>query len=228
MSRPSHRASRRALSRSRSAWLRGRGASSLRRRRPRPGRATGASAAGLRAARTRPSSRSASRSPRSIRKPRSSFEPAALLDLARDLPAGAVGRRAQPLDAGFRLAGAGVEARDQFLQRRAVALQHAERAFQPQRVKQRRRQQRPPARVRGPIPCRPLRSALTNAYRVSVGRRGARHLALDPHRDAVLAPPDLALEQRDRAAAELHRRAGPGVQQRCGCRAAARSRRTAA
>ena len=54
---------------------------------------------------------------------------------------GAIRRRAQPLDAAFRLMGAGVEAGHQRFERSPVALQHAQRALQPDRLEQGRTQQ---------------------------------------------------------------------------------------
>ena len=61
--------------------------------------------------------------------------------LAGDLPPGAVGRLLQPVDPLFRRPRGGVEAGDKLLQRRAVALQHAERPFQAHGVEHRRQQQ---------------------------------------------------------------------------------------
>ena len=96
------RAIRSALSRSRSAWLRvPRRVSSLVSL-GQHGRAT------LRTCVIQPVGEAVRRA--ALRNVRSSFSAAGRIDLPRDLPPGPVGRGAQPLDPGFGLAGAGVEA----------------------------------------------------------------------------------------------------------------------
>ena len=78
------------------------------------------------------SSRSARRSPRSVRNARSSFRAQRFRQLGLDLPTGAVGGGPQPLDAAFRLVRAGIEANDERFKRGPVALQNAQGALQPE------------------------------------------------------------------------------------------------
>ena len=143
-----HRAILSAFSRSRSAWLRTRGsAESVSATTVRRGVAL---ASGL-PARTSASSRSASRSPRSISSVRSSFSNSAASTcraICCPAPSAAARSRSMP---SFRLMRAGVEAGDQFLQLHAIAFQYAERALQAHGVEQGGREQADQRQFENPL-----------------------------------------------------------------------------